>query len=275
MQDAKNEKNLGNLKFKENDYIQAIKHYSNAISLYPIDPSFFLNRAMAYSKEKNWYDTKEDCERALNLDPKYIKALLLMGKAKILLGRDEFDGTSLIEEGINLILKAKTLCIGQKKEVFESDLENALLIGRKILWYKEYEINHYHNSFAINVIKSWINQDKQSPIEEKKLLVAQTDKILKDDLPMKSKIPEYLLCENSKEIMTDPVITSEGHTYDKDELEKFISINGYKDPVTGNQIDKNLIIKNINILQCLEDFIQLNPWSYKYKTSENYNNIDF
>lgn len=166
------------------------------------------------------------------------------------------------------------MCTGQKKEEFEADLENALLIGRKIEWYKEYEIDNRNHSKSKEIIKNWINQEKEYSIEEKKSLIVQSEKILKDEVPMKSKIPEHLLCELTKEIMTEPVITTEGHTYDKEELEKYISVYGYKDPVTGNQIDKMLIIKNINIKQSLEDFIRINPWSYKYKPSENYKAIE-
>jgi len=89
MLDPQKEKSLGNSSFKEGNFTNAIKHYGNAIKMYPNDPSFYLNRGMAYSKQSNWVATLNDCDFALKLDPKYIKALLLKGKAKIQLGKDD------------------------------------------------------------------------------------------------------------------------------------------------------------------------------------------
>lgn len=64
--------------FMENEkYLQAINQYSDCIELLPDHPVFYLNRATAYMR-RNWfgdmYSGLRDCQKALKLDPTYVKA---------------------------------------------------------------------------------------------------------------------------------------------------------------------------------------------------------
>lgn len=70
----------------------------------------------------------------------------------------------------------------------------------------------------------------------------------------KLKIPQDFLCPISYEIMMDPVITSNGSTYDRKNIVKWLS---YKrsDPITGQEISSFLISNNI-LKKIIYDFLE-------------------
>lgn len=70
-------KNSGNAFLENENYIQAIRAYTDAIRLAPKNPILYLNRATALMRRKylgDNYESLRDCHRALHLDPHYIKA---------------------------------------------------------------------------------------------------------------------------------------------------------------------------------------------------------
>lgn len=72
------------------------------------------------------------------------------------------------------------------------------------------------------------------------------------------KIPIQYLCPISLEIMSDPVICYDGHTYDRQSILKF---KNPISPITGQIINLNIMIPNI-ALKCLID-------EFKKKTLQN------
>lgn len=73
-------KESGNECFKNGRYDGAIELYDKAIEICPktnnIDLSqFYQNRAAAYEQLKKWKNVSDDCTKALELNPKYVKAL--------------------------------------------------------------------------------------------------------------------------------------------------------------------------------------------------------
>lgn len=73
-------KESGNELFKNGKFDAAIELYDKAIEICPkantIDLSqFYQNRAAAYEQLKKWKNVADDCTKALELNPKYIKAL--------------------------------------------------------------------------------------------------------------------------------------------------------------------------------------------------------
>ncbi|XP_037764252.1 mitochondrial import receptor subunit TOM70 isoform X2 [Chelonia mydas] len=79
-------KNKGNKYFKAGKYEQAIQCYTEAISLCPPEKNmdlstFYQNRAAAYEQLQKWKEVAQDCTKAVELNPKYVKALFRRAKA--------------------------------------------------------------------------------------------------------------------------------------------------------------------------------------------------
>ncbi|KAH9865674.1 hypothetical protein J1614_009260 [Plenodomus biglobosus] len=85
-QEAERLKGLGNEAMKKKDYDSAIKHYTAALEVVPLNPIYLSNRAAAYSGQGKHELAKEDAEMAVAADPNYSKAWSRLGLAKYVLG---------------------------------------------------------------------------------------------------------------------------------------------------------------------------------------------
>ena len=194
-------------------------------------------------------------DEAIKLDSTYIKSYKLRGEAKVetakgILGE---EGISQMKDGLEDIIKAKALCKGQKKEAFEDELTHSTLVAKKILYYKDKEYK--------TQLRMELGEYLQEPIEkystsrgEWEDLKNQLNEFLYSFEQEERKIPEFLTCPISCEIMIKPILLSSGHTYEKKEIDKHFNKNGYKDPLTGENVSATTI-ENINLRQAIEDFL--------------------
>merc|ERR1719450_1880102 len=86
---ADSEKEKGNEAFYAKDFEEAEAYYSRSLHYRPDDPSCWANRALARLKLENPSGALEDCEHALAINPRYMKALHRKGKALYELARYE------------------------------------------------------------------------------------------------------------------------------------------------------------------------------------------
>lgn len=82
---AFNLKNKGNDEFKADEFYQSIQTYTEALKLCPVsfesDRSIlYSNRAASKSKTNNLLSAVDDCSKAVELDPKYVRAYLRRAK---------------------------------------------------------------------------------------------------------------------------------------------------------------------------------------------------
>ncbi|SPO24794.1 uncharacterized protein UTRI_01779_B [Ustilago trichophora] len=82
-------KQQGNEAFGNKQYAEAIGFYSAAHIADPTEPTYPLNRAMAYIKLDKFVDAERDCTTALSLSPNNVKALYRRATAKV--GADELE----------------------------------------------------------------------------------------------------------------------------------------------------------------------------------------
>lgn len=77
---AQRHKTEGNEMFRRGKYDEAIASYNKAIEIIPEEyksdlATYYQNRAAAYEQLKKWSAVISDCEKAINLNNKYEKAL--------------------------------------------------------------------------------------------------------------------------------------------------------------------------------------------------------
>eukprot|EP00343_Euplotes_focardii_P009278 CAMPEP_0205824118 /NCGR_PEP_ID=MMETSP0206-20130828/19528_1 /ASSEMBLY_ACC=CAM_ASM_000279 /TAXON_ID=36767 /ORGANISM="Euplotes focardii, Strain TN1" /LENGTH=127 /DNA_ID=CAMNT_0053121933 /DNA_START=1 /DNA_END=384 /DNA_ORIENTATION=+ len=65
-----------------------------------------------------------------------------------------------------------------------------------------------------------------------------------------------LWCPMSLQIMTDPVLTSSGHTYERKNIEEYIDEYGI-DPMTRKELSKDSLIPNHIIRDLISNYIAL------------------
>ncbi|XP_062221969.1 outer envelope protein 64, mitochondrial-like [Phragmites australis] len=75
-------KEKGNSAFKRRQWSKAVEFYSQAISLSDSNATYYCNRAAAYLELGRFKQAEADCDRALLLDTKNVKAYLRRGTAK-------------------------------------------------------------------------------------------------------------------------------------------------------------------------------------------------
>ena len=80
---AMREKEKGNELFKAKEFRSAIEAYTLSLKLDPDSPAVHSNRAAALMKQGRWHDAIADCDLALDLDPKFFKALMRRGAARL------------------------------------------------------------------------------------------------------------------------------------------------------------------------------------------------
>ncbi|KAJ3263561.1 TOM (translocase of outer membrane) complex component [Chytriomyces hyalinus] len=100
---AKEYKTQGNRLFGEAKYAEAIEFYSKAIEINSNDAVFFANRAACYSNLQNHEATIKDCDSALAIDPRYLKAVYRRAQAysaldKLDLALNDYTAICMLEE---------------------------------------------------------------------------------------------------------------------------------------------------------------------------------
>jgi DnaJ family protein C protein 7 len=98
-------KDQANVFYKAGEYTQAIKLYSDCISLDDENPTFYLNRAAALMMTKDFQRAIMDGRKVLSLDPDSIKAYFRVAKCYMSLGN--------VRESIQQLRQASSLFSGK------------------------------------------------------------------------------------------------------------------------------------------------------------------
>ncbi|KAL4856376.1 DnaJ subfamily C member 7 [Chlorella vulgaris] len=98
---AEAQKGLGNDAYKLGRYEEATRCFSAALQLCPDTPVYLGNRAAAYLMGKRYTDAVQDCLRAVQLDPAYVKGYARAAKAEMLMGHWQ-RAEELYRQGVQL-----------------------------------------------------------------------------------------------------------------------------------------------------------------------------
>merc|ERR1719197_2087851 len=94
-------KDEGNRYYSMKDYDRAVDHFRAAIELYPDEPAFYGNLAAACLQLKRYNKALLACKRAIELDPKFIKAYLRAGRAYAQMGKF-VDAKHMFEQALKV-----------------------------------------------------------------------------------------------------------------------------------------------------------------------------
>lgn len=98
-------KEQGNQAYKSGDYRTALNYYNKAIEINPRDPAFYLNRALCYFNMRHYVECVKECDKSLQLNPSYIKAL--KKKSAALVQMLKFDDALNALKQVNSIEKTQ------------------------------------------------------------------------------------------------------------------------------------------------------------------------
>mmetsp|Transcript_35629 Transcript_35629/g.40467 ORF Transcript_35629/g.40467 Transcript_35629/m.40467 type:complete len:299 (-) Transcript_35629:323-1219(-) len=266
-------KEKGNEEFLNGNYETAVKYYTKAIETDSTVSVYFSNRARCWKLLGNWENARKDAQEAVELDETNIKAYDLYGIAELELGRATVS-QDVIARGVKRLVKAEQLCASQGKRDFEPQLRRHILLGKKILWYKEQEITLSKKQHFIHYMKDTIANDTTLDGEVKAAYMEEVTELEREvQFNTHPEIPSYLCCQITLEVMNDPVINGCGMTYEKEALEAHIKQHGNFDPVTREYFAPSSVIPNLRIKQATEEFIKHNPWAFEYLPGETFDSI--
>jgi hypothetical protein len=66
--------------------------------------------------------------------------------------------------------------------------------------------------------------------------------------------PSAFICPITMETMKDPVVASDGHTYERNSLERIFNTDDHRSPLTREVLNKNIIVPNINLRKRIRDY---------------------
>ncbi len=75
-------------------------------------------------------------------------------------------------------------------------------------------------------------------------------------------IPQKLICPISGQIFKEPVFTSDGHTYEKEEIEKWL-LTKDTSPKTGNSLGNKGLTPNWDKISDVDEFLIQHSEAYK------------
>jgi stress-induced-phosphoprotein 1 len=80
-EEAEKARELGNAKFKESNWPEAVEAYTEMIKRAPDDPRGYSNRAACFIKLLEFPSAVQDCDEAIKRDPDFIRAYLRKAQA--------------------------------------------------------------------------------------------------------------------------------------------------------------------------------------------------
>ncbi|XP_061387781.1 E3 ubiquitin-protein ligase CHIP-like [Musca vetustissima] len=284
-------KEQGNCLFAARKYDDAIKCYTKAIIKNPDVATYFTNRALCYLKLKRWDLSCQDCRRALDIEPNMLKAHFFAGQSLM-----EME---LYDEAITHLQRAYDLS-KELKQNFGDDITSQLRLARKKRWRaleekqisRELELQSYVNrlikadmdkrlaKLSLEEVEQESSQqqrdtnDDDLKLKEKQQEIEQKcDDYIKevnnlfakvDERRRERDVPDYLCGKISFEILTDPVITPSGITYERKDIEEHLQRVGHFDPVTRVELTQEQLIPNYAMKEVVEAFIAENEWALDY-----------
>jgi tetratricopeptide (TPR) repeat protein len=229
-------------------YDKAAKYYLIAVSRNPTVSTTYSNLAMCYYFENNMDQALEYCEKAINLNPNNLKALIYYSKAQANLCKLLYDPNkmAMVEKALQ---KAYSLASHPENQTFRPVIKSLHNKNKLLKHYKGIEKKNYN----INKLKSYYLGLKNEFISfyiNKYLITYNPNQ----------EIPECLACPITLDFFNNPVVTSSGNTYEKQYLLDYLKVKN-EDPLSRSVLNSTQIYENKPVRLAVKSFQKKHPWS--------------
>ncbi|KAK6521488.1 hypothetical protein TWF506_001700 [Arthrobotrys conoides] len=276
-------KQAGNKFFQNGDWLSADKKYSQAIAIDSTNYTLFTNRALVRMKLLRYEEVINDCMSAINLNRDAMKGHYMAAQALIQLSRPS--------EALGFAYTAYQLAIAQHSKS-ATDVANVVLEAKKQRW-KKLERNRIDkDNSTLKQMKELVRRDSERKIldlreqqwdspngnrdlESEIAVIREDARVQMDELenvfaradPQRYKpreVPDYLMDSISFSIMTDPVVTKNGHSYDRSVIMDHLRRSN-TDPLTREPLSVSDLRPNLALKQVCAEFLEENAgWAVDY-----------
>ncbi|KAL8830544.1 MAG: hypothetical protein Q9191_001367 [Dirinaria sp. TL-2023a] len=272
-------KEEGNKHFQDGDYKEAELLYSKAISKDPTEAKFFTNRAMTRLKLQSWDACIDDCIKAIELDSDNMKGYYYLAQAQLALHHPNEAMNSAvtayhqcIKTGSSSTASVSALVLQAKKEKWEakerarirrrSDLLRELEDGlQQVALYERKNINARKENGELSESDAREEEDELEASTRHKLDELRSVFAIADPENMqKREVPDYLIDNISFTVMHDPVITKNGHSYDRSTVLDHLR-RSKTDPLTREPLQIQDLRPNLALKEACENFLEENGWA--------------
>ncbi|GMF29466.1 unnamed protein product [Phytophthora lilii] len=253
----------GNACFQRGKFLAAIDMYTEAIVLAPGRSTYYSNRALCQSKLQRWEQCRDDCELALKFDALNAKASYLLGTS--LMQLLAFDAALQALQAAQSSAE-KT----RKSKAFQQDIAAELRRVKKRQWlHAQTQRRARHQRVKTQLEKLFAARHTAELLpgaDAADALMAYVEHMAacyeRDMYP--GEVPDYFTCPISMEIMTDPVTTPNGVSYERRCLEEHLRHNGAIDPLTRKKLTLDMLRPNTSLRAAIQDFLDKNSWAFEY-----------
>eukprot|EP00753_Platysulcus_tardus_P015698 PLAT5220.1.p1 GENE.PLAT5220.1~~PLAT5220.1.p1 ORF type:complete len:278 (+),score=93.46 PLAT5220.1:339-1172(+) len=265
-------KTAGNDAFRREAYLEAVEYYSRALELEE-NERFYTNRAMAYKKLGRMKEAADDCRESKRLNPQWLKASLLLGRALTSLG--DVDGAiSAYRDGIRASQNISALIL--VRTTMETELRAALSVWAKMRVDAKAETSSSMLAALQGALSAeqlvtetelrkkageegWSEDRLQAELAKRRHSTALVEAMEaamaggKEEEP-----PEYLCCPISMDVMIDPVITPSGISYERAVVEDHLA-RSETDPISREPLQVPQLVPNLALREMIEQYVAEHP----------------
>lgn len=257
-----NFKELGNKAKQNGDIQEAIIFYTKAIEKDNSQSIFYSNRALCYKELGEIQKAMDDAQFAIEIDEKNIKAQFIMARCQLIRAQNE-GNISLAKKGEKRLRHALGMCRVQNKNDFEKKIQVTIYRSRKLLFIlKEKErlrkLEEFYKASSNKIV-----DDNTLDFKGKQRKLDLLDKFIDRDR-YNYEIPQYFICEISRKLMLNPMITKYGNTYDKSSILGYIQTH-MRDPKENKPLTAGEVYPNLAMRDAMELFLNENGWAYEFK----------
>ena len=217
-------KETGNRCFNQGYYESAITWFEKAIESDPSQSIFYSNTARCYKKLGNQRRCEQYCTKALHYDATNIKAWIMRGEAHIAIAK-ETENTRYAELAVDDMAKALPIAnsVNRGKNVFLQAIETTREKAEGLLKYLRLKLERDELLLFESEVQGILRRRAEQCLAESERL-AEAERLLSECLAknhkgfeerMDQRVPSYVVCSITQEVMRDPVTTETGNTYER------------------------------------------------------------